>query len=89
VRRDDFEEFELILAMDRDNRRDLEALAPASRRGKIRLMRAYEPAGDQDADVPDPYYGGPYEFDQVYTMLRRCCERLLDELEAEAAQPEP
>jgi protein-tyrosine phosphatase len=89
VRREDFEEFDLVLAMDRNNRRDLEALAPAERRGKIRLMREYEPAEDKGADVPDPYYGGPYEFDQVYAMLRRCCGRLLDELESRRASPGP
>jgi protein-tyrosine phosphatase len=89
VRRDDFEEYDLILAMDRSNRRDLEALAPASRRDRIRLMREYEPAGDRGADVPDPYYGGPYEFDQVYAMLRRCCERLLEELQSPPAPPGP
>ncbi len=82
VRRDDFEAFDLILAMDRNNQRDLEALASAPLRGKIKLMRAYEPAADRGGDVPDPYHGGPYEFEQVYGMLRRCCERLLDELEA-------
>jgi protein-tyrosine phosphatase len=52
-------------------------------------MREYEPAGDRGADVPDPYYGGPYEFDQVYAMLRRCCERLLEELQSPPAPPGP
>jgi protein-tyrosine phosphatase len=85
VRRKDFEEFDLIVAMDKNNRRDLESLAPAAQRHKIKLMREYEPAEDRGADVPDPYYGGPYEFDSVYEMLRRCCERLLDALEGPAA----
>ena len=84
VRPGDFADFDLIVAMDRNNRRDLEALAPADLRHKIRLMREFEPVSDRGADVPDPYYGGPYEFDSVYEMLRRCCERLLDELEKEA-----
>lgn len=84
VRSDDFEAFDLILAMDRNNQRDLEALASAPLRGKIKLMRSYEPAADRGGDVPDPYHGGPYEFEQVYAMLRRCCERMLDELEATA-----
>lgn len=78
----DFGEFDVIVAMDRNNRRDLEALAPAGLRHKIRLMRDYEPDSDRGADVPDPYYGGPYEFDNVYEMLLRCCGRLLDELES-------
>jgi protein-tyrosine phosphatase len=85
VRKKDFEEFDLIVAMDKNNRRDLESLAPAVHRGKIKLMREYEPADDRGADVPDPYYGGPYEFDSVYEMLRRCCERLLDGLEGPAS----
>ena len=85
MRRKDFEEFDLIVAMDKNNRRDLESLAPAAQRHKIKLMREYEPAEDRGADVPDPYYGGPYEFDSVYEMLRRCCERLLDALEGPAA----
>jgi protein-tyrosine phosphatase len=89
VRRSDFEEFDLIVAMDRNNRRDLEALAPPPLRHKIRLMRDYEPAQDRGTDVPDPYYGGPFEFDAVFAMLRRCCERLLDELEGPASPPAP
>lgn len=88
VRRGDFAEFDLILAMDRNNRRDLEAMAPAGQSGKIRLMRDFEAAEERGGDVPDPYYGGPYEFDVVYEMLRRCCERLLDDLEG-AAPPGP
>lgn len=81
VRREDFQEFDLILAMDKNNRNDLQALCPPAQRGKIKLMRDYEPASDRGADVPDPYYGGPYEFDSVYQMLDRCCARLLDSLE--------
>lgn len=81
VRREDFQEFDLILAMDKRNRDDLHSLCPPAQRGKIRLMRDYEPAADRGADVPDPYYGGPYEFDNVYKMLDRCCARLLDTLE--------
>ena len=87
VRASDFEEFDLIVAMDRNNRRDLEALAPAPLKGKIRSMREYEPGEGRGGDVPDPYYGGPYEFDVVYEMLLRCCGRLLDELEGGAPAP--
>jgi protein-tyrosine phosphatase len=83
VRRADFAEFDLIVAMDRNNRRDLEALAPEGQRGKVKLMREFDSGEARGADVPDPYYGGPYEFDVVYEMLRRCCEKLLDELESD------
>ena len=54
-------------------------------------MREYDIGKDAGADVPDPYYGGPYEFDQVYEMLDRCCSRLLGKLEGgtSAASHEP
>ncbi len=81
---EDFETFDLILAMDRSNLRDLRDLAPVEHHGKIRLIREWDPeAGDEEApEVPDPYYGGPRGFEDMYTMLRRSCERLLDEREA-------
>jgi protein-tyrosine phosphatase len=85
----DFRDFDVILAMDKNNLRDLTALCPAPLHGKIRLMRDYDTGKDVGADVPDPYYGGPYEFDQVYEMLDRCCSRLLEDLEADApGEPE-
>jgi protein-tyrosine phosphatase len=81
---DDFESFDLILAMDRANLRDLRELAPEEHHGKIRLMREWDPAARESAEdkpeVPDPYYGGPQGFEDMYAMLRRSCEALLDEL---------
>jgi protein-tyrosine phosphatase len=88
VRKDDFRDFDLILAMDKNNLSDLDALCPPPLRSKLKLMRDYDTGKDAGADVPDPYYGGPYEFDQVYEMLDRCCSRLLEELEGgTSAQP--
>ncbi|HKP95062.1 MAG TPA: low molecular weight protein-tyrosine-phosphatase [Fibrobacteria bacterium] len=81
VSRDDFREFDLILAMDRNNLRDLDALCPPGFKGKIRLMRDFDSERDSEQDVPDPYYGGPYEFDKVYEMLNRCCAGLLEKME--------
>ncbi len=81
VRKADFLDFDWIMAMDKSNQGDLQAMCPPAQRGKIKLMRDFEPAADQGADVPDPYYGGPYEFDSVYEMLLRCCTRLLETLE--------
>jgi protein-tyrosine phosphatase len=79
---DDFETFDLILAMDRANHRDLRELADVAHHGKIRLMREWDPEADEEhPEVPDPYYGGPQGFEDMYAMLRRSCERLLDELE--------
>ena len=79
---DDFETFDLIVAMDRANLRDLRELSDPEHHGKIRLMRSWDPEADEEhPEVPDPYYGGPEGFDLMYAMLRRSCERLLDELE--------
>jgi protein-tyrosine phosphatase len=78
----DLERFDLIVAMDGENLRDLERMADASPGGTARLslLRDYDPEG-RDKDVPDPYYGGPAGFETVYDMVRRSCEALLDDLQ--------
>jgi protein-tyrosine phosphatase len=77
----DFENFDLLLAMDRQNFRDLRQLSPPEHHGKIRLMREFDPEGGEGAEVPDPYYGGPNGFDNVFDMLQRSCLNLLELLE--------
>jgi protein-tyrosine phosphatase len=81
VTRDDLDSFDHVLAMDRENLRELERLARPDARAEIRLLRAHDPVRDGD-DVPDPYYGGPSGFDQVYEMVHRSCSALLAELTA-------
>jgi protein-tyrosine phosphatase len=73
VRPSDFDEFDLILAMDRGHLRALEGMAPARRRAKIRLFVA-------GRDVPDPYYGGAEGFEQVLDLVEAHCASLLQEL---------
>jgi protein-tyrosine phosphatase len=81
VQAGDFEEFDLILAMDRSNQRNLDRLAPHARaRKKVRLLREWDPAADGDLDVPDPYYGGPDGFERVLDMVHAACAALLKEL---------
>ncbi len=84
VRPRDFEEFDLILAMDHSNLRDLQRLAPDEQaRQKVRLLREWGRAGSQsdgDLDVPDPYYGGPGGFDEVLDLVQASCASLLAEL---------
>ena len=66
----DFIEFDLILAMDHDNLRDLEALSQQACqqfghvRATLALMSAHDPVYPQQA-VPDPYYGGEAGFEHV------------------------
>jgi len=79
VRPEDLERFDVVLAMDRENLRDLQRVAANGARARIHLLREFDPAGDGD-EVPDPYFGGPGGFEAVYRMVRRSCEALLREL---------
>ena len=69
---EDFDEFDVIVAMDTSNLRDLRRIAPPGTAHKLRLL-----AG---VDVPDPYYGGQDGFDEVFDLVERSCRALLDEL---------
>src|SRR6185295_9606175 len=71
VRASDFDYFDLILAMDEQNLRELRRRAPAPRHERIRLMMEFG---------PDAYYGGPQGFEQVLDLLEEAAEGLLREL---------
>jgi protein-tyrosine phosphatase len=85
VRPGDFEEFDLLLAMDRSNAADLRILAPGEReRRKVRLLREFDPhavAADR-LEVPDPYNGGEDGFEDVLDLVGAACEGLLEEIRA-------
>jgi protein-tyrosine phosphatase len=80
VRPSDFEEFDLVVAMDRQNLRDLEDRGSGGP-ARLRLLREFDPEAGDDVDVPDPYYGGDDGFERVYRMVERSCRQLLDHLE--------
>jgi protein-tyrosine phosphatase len=85
VRAEDFETFDLVLAMDAENLRALRELAPhAGAAAKVRLLREFDPAsaGAASLDVPDPYYGGPDGFDRVLDLVQAACAGLLERLRA-------
>jgi protein-tyrosine phosphatase len=85
VTRGDFDDFDLVLAMDRSNLRALRRLAPSDEaRAKVRLLREFDPAsaGAADLDVPDPYYGAAGGFDEVLDLVQAACEGLLDHVRA-------
>mgnify|MGYP002387185313 FL=1 len=85
VRDEDFERFDLIIAMDRLNRETLLERSPAPFRERIRLFMEF--AGDQDVeDVPDPYYGGAPGFERVLDLAEEAAAGLLDEV-LERAEP--
>ena len=82
VARGDFQRFDLLIAMDRQNRDDLLRLASSGPdREKVRLLRSY---ADGELDVPDPYYGGEDGFDAVVEIVERSCRALLEELSSVA-----
>ena len=81
VRPRDFDDFDLLLAMDRDNYAELRELAPdAAAAEKVHMLREFDPesAGAPDLDVPDPYYGGAQGFETVLDQVEAACRGLLD-----------
>ena len=79
VERDDFERFDLVLAMDRDNCAFLARLCPSSRSHKLKLMMEYA-RSYAAREVPDPYNGGPDDFALVLEMLEDATGGLLQTL---------
>jgi len=79
----DFEDFDLILAMDRDNYEGICALDRARKyRHKVRLMCDFCTRHTLK-EVPDPYYGGEQGFNQVIDLLLDACEGLLTHVKQE------
>lgn len=80
VRRQDFTDFDLILAMDKDNLADLESRQPAAKQGaKLALLMDYAP-GRAGEEVPDPYYGEGDGFARVLDMIEEAVDGLIGEL---------
>jgi protein-tyrosine phosphatase len=85
VSADDLIEFDLLIAMDRANLRELRRLAGNDRqRAGVRLLREFDPASADggDLDVPDPYYGSPGGFEEVLDLVQAACEGLLAQIVA-------
>lgn len=75
---DDFERFDLILAMDRENLAALRRRAPSHTHERLRLFLEFAP--DAPEDVPDPYYGGPNGFEEVLDLVETATRGLLTHL---------
>jgi protein-tyrosine phosphatase len=75
----DFEYFDLILAMDRENLAVLRRRAPAGARERVRLFLEFSAHGEQE-DLPDPYYGGPNGFEEVLDLVEEAARGLLTHL---------
>ncbi|MDB5255669.1 MAG: protein tyrosine phosphatase [Chitinophagaceae bacterium] len=77
VKRTDFDAFDYILAMDDNNYEALKKIAPHEH---LFLMRSFDATAQDDLNVPDPYYGGIEGFNEVYNMLHRAANGLLDHI---------
>ena len=79
----DFSEFDFILAMDRANLRDLEAMRPPHSRAKLKLFMEFAPQARSD-EVPDPYEGGPAGFETVLDLTEGAASGLIAALRQRA-----
>ncbi len=78
----DLAEFDLILAMDRDNYLQIRALDPKGDYAhKIKMMCDFC-TQHSDQDVPDPYYGGDSGFEYVIELLTDACQGLIQHLQS-------
>lgn len=77
----DLEYFDLVLAMDQENFSNIKGLSNGKTDStKIGMLRDFDPKPG-DGEVPDPYHGGIQGFENVFQIVRRSCENLLDRLE--------
>jgi protein-tyrosine phosphatase len=75
----DFERFDLILAMDRENLSVLRQRAPRTAHERVRLFLEFAPE-TETTDVPDPYYGGSTGFEQVLDLVEAASRGLIAHL---------
>lgn len=71
----DFEYYDYILAMDAENLRNLQAIAPDQYAGELALFLKFTDM--PDAEVPDPYYGGEAGFEHVLDLVESASEGLI------------
>ena len=79
--RADFDEFDIIYAMDTNNLAHLISLAETEKEhNKIKLI-LNEINPNTCESVPDPYYGGENGFQNVYNMLNEACDKIVQNIE--------
>ncbi len=85
VREEDFSDFDLILAMDLANKRDLYNLAESTNQAeqisKIQLITDFCKVHSID-EVPDPYYKGDEGFEHVLDILEDACTEIVHKIES-------
>ena len=83
----DFTDFDLILTMDRSNYQNTSDLAAKTnyKTAEIKMIRNFDPESLGIQDVPDPWYGNEQGFEEIFQMLWRTCEALINQLELQKA----
>jgi len=81
--------FDLLIAMDASNLRNLERMAAGrpGLAGRIRLLRSFDPGAPAGAEVPDPYGGGPGQFAEVFDLALTAARCLVAELATMLTEP--
>ena len=77
--KDDFEQFEYLLAMDNDNYSILQQLAPDGYDDKLKLFLDFSD-DFTETEVPDPYYGGELGFEHVFNLVQSASYGLLADI---------
>lgn len=81
----DFQNYDLIVAMDRSNFADLRAIQPSDSTARLKMMMEYHPQGHPE-EVPDPYYGGIDGFTYMCELLQSATAGLLNDVEGRLGQ---
>lgn len=83
----DATDFDLIVVMDKRNRRDALAILGNETSGKVQLLLDFSTAPYPETEVPDPYYGGDDGFTHVLRLVEAGCDGLMRYLAKPLAQP--
>lgn len=75
----DIEQFDYVLAMDRENHENLLEICPTGLEHKVRLFMEFAPTRSEK-EVPDPYFGGAAGFDRVLDMIEEAATGLLEDI---------
>ena len=80
VKAGDFERYDYVVAMDRDNHAILNSSCPDEHRHKLKLFLEYAPQLSE-TEVPDPYYGGESGFEHVYRLIDAAADGLMADIQ--------
>lgn len=80
VKISDFDEYDCIYAMDKENYNNLRFMAKTDVHKKKIKMLMNELLPNENIDVPDPYYGGENGFNEIYVMIDKATDKIIERL---------